>query len=646
MTFSAYTLQQKVQRPLAMKQNFYCWLLVVLFFSLAQSLVAQVSPEEHASHHPDEVAGGDSATADVANDKGGGMMGGGGGGGMMGSGGMGGMMEKMGAPKPRDLYPTLMSLPELTPEKRAEVLEQAAERVDSGLSLMSEGFDSLSHAAATEDHATMQEAVTRVREGLTRLDSGLAARRAIAEGKTPKNVALQWFKREMNLLPPATAGSGHVLGGSSFHLITIVILAAFAAVMIWMYFFKMRRASKLLEALASPGATSPAPTTEPPAKAPAKQEFPPISLASPDTKPVAPPEFPEMKSRTVPAKKWEGKLRVCRIFDETPGVKTFRLEAKGDLVLPFTYYPGQFLTLALEVEGKVVKRSYTIASTPTQSHFCALTIKREDMGIVSRHLHDTIKEGDLIQASGPNGKFTFTGEEAESIVLVAGGVGITPMMSVIRYLTDIGWHGEIFLLYCCRTTSDFIYREELEQLQVRNANLNVSAFMTRAAGTVWMGFKGRFSAEVIGRMIPEVTTRRIHICGPPAMMDAVVEMFRELQVPEELIKTEAFGPAKKPTGKLPAADLPVPDDAPAVSFTKSEKSAKLTPDMTVLEAAESVDVEIDNSCLSGQCGLCKVKLCSGNVTMEADDALSDEDKAEGIILACQAKATENLEVEA
>jgi len=606
---------------------------------LAMGSVVAQSPEEHAKHHPKKP--GEAAEGGEKKAGGGGMMGGG----MMDK--MGGMMDKMGAPKPRELYPTLMNLPELTPEKRAEVLEQATERVNSGVSLMGEGLDSLSQAAATDNHAAMQDAVTKIREGLTRLDSGLAARRAIAEGKTPKNVALQWFKREMNLLPPPADRPNPALGGSAFHLVTILILTTFAAVMIWMYFFKMRRASNLLKALASPGATAPAPAPDPTAEAPADKTPAPESKATPAPAPSDPPEFPVMKSRTVPVKQWSGKLRVCRIFDETPGVKTFRLEDEDDLVLPFTYYPGQFLTVTFEIEGKKVKRSYTIASTPTQSHYCALTIKREDKGLVSRHMHDTIKEGDLIESSGPNGKFTFTGDEAQSIVLVAGGVGITPMMSVIRYLTDIGWHGEIFLLFCCRTTSDFIYRQELEQLQLRNPNLNVFAFMTRAAGTVWMGFKGRFSAEIIGGLIPEITSRRIHICGPPAMMDAVVEMFKTLKVPEELIKTEAFGPAKK-TAKKSAkktAKKTAKKDA-AVSFTKSEKSAQLPPDMTVLEAAESVDVEIDNSCLTGQCGLCKVKLCSGNVTMEADDALSDEDKADGIILACQAKATENLEIEA
>ena len=620
---------------------------------MAAGLAAQ-TPEEHASHHP----GASGAKVGVGPPDGMGPPAGagpsGGMGGMMG-GGMGGMMdgmmEKMGAPKPRDLYPTLMSLPVLTPEQRTEVETQATQRVGSGVALMGQGLDTLSMAANTDDYATMRDATATIQEGLAQLNSGLAARQALVEGKAPRSVALEWFKREMDLLPPASMERDHILGGSAFHLVTIAILGGFAVVMVWMYFFKMRRASELMKALATPGATAPAPA--PSAPSPKAADTAPATEALP-SKPAEPPEFPAMKSRTQPVTKWSGKLRVCRIFDETPGVKTFRLAAENDLALPFTYYPGQFATVAFQIDGKQAQRSYTIASSPTQSHYCALTIKREEQGLVSRHMHDQIKEGDLVDVSAPLGKFTFTGEEAESIVLIAGGVGITPMMSVIRYLTDIGWKKEIFFLYCCRTTHDFIFREELEQLQERHGNLNVIATMTRSSGTVWMGLKGRFSAELLDHLVPEIATRRIHVCGPAPMMDAVVGMLKELKVPDELVKTEAFGPARKPSKKVAPADAQAPasaddsakEEQPTVSFTKSGKTAPLAPEDTVLEAAESVGVEIDSSCLSGQCGLCKVKMLSGKVHMACDDALSDEDKSNGVILACQATATENLEIEA
>ena len=232
---------------------------ILLVAACAGPLAAQLSQEEHESHHPGgETAGapaGGEATASPG--MGGGMMGGGGpgkGGGMMGGGpgmgkgggGMGGMMEKMGAPKPRDLYPTLINLPELTPEKRLEISTQARERMRTGSRMMGAALEELATASAGDDLPAMQRAVAQVREGLARLDSGVAARRAIAEGKAPRNVALQWFKREMSLLPPGAAPvEAGLFGITPFHLFTMVLLVAFVLAMLLMYFFKMRRAAAL-----------------------------------------------------------------------------------------------------------------------------------------------------------------------------------------------------------------------------------------------------------------------------------------------------------------------------------------------------------------------------------------------------------------
>ena len=613
--------------------------LIILWLAALQPAPAQISQEEHLKHHP-ELAGksgdqkkGSGPQEEGEKGEGGGMMGG-----MMG--GMDKMMEKMGAPKELELYPELMRLPDLPLEKRAEVQAKAHQRMKAGADAMSKALGKLSEAAPTDDFAAMQAATDQMKEGLAQLDSGLAAHRALAEGSEPRNVALQWFRKEMNL----TGGGGFtehrhgILGMSTFHFISMIALIGFAGLMLWMYFFKMRRASQLLTELAADVRNAPSPpagpVSDPPAVAPRNRAT---------AEAIEPPQFPAMRSRTEPERKWTGQLRVCRILQETPEVKTLRLEAPDDVALPFTYYPGQFLTFALNLDGKPVKRSYTIASTPTQLHYCAVTVKREEQGLVSRYLNDEAKEGGLLEVAAPNGKFTFTGKESESIVLIGGGVGITPLMSVIRYLTDIGWRNDIFLLYCCRTPNDFIFRRELEQLQLLHANLHVHASMTREPGAVWMGLKGYFTTEIIRHLVPEIQTRRVHVCGPPGMMEAVLGMLRELQVPDNQVLTEAFGPAKKPAEPVPA-DKAAP--ATTVNFQKSGKSAPLPPNQTVLEAADAAGVDIDNSCRSGQCGLCKVKLISGNVTMDCEDSLTDEDKADGVILACQAKATEPIAVDA
>src|SRR6266496_771425 len=159
------------------------------------------------------------------------------------------------------------------------------------------------------------------------------------------------------------------------------------------------------------------------------------------------------------------KEMVGRIFQETSDVKTLRLMNPLGGPLPFTYLPGQFITVALAPDNQLVKRSYTIASSPTQHDYVEITVKHENEGIVSGFLHNHVKEGDLLDFSGPSGFFTFTGRECKCILLIAGGVGITPLMSVLRYLTDRSWPGDVFLLYCIKTPRDIIFREELDYLQ-------------------------------------------------------------------------------------------------------------------------------------------------------------------------------------
>ncbi len=575
------------------RPHFSSTLATVIALTFTILLGAQVTQDEHASHHP----GQDSPTeVGVPSGGAGGME------------GMAEMMQGMGAPPPKELYPTLMELSGLPPEKRAEVKAAAHDRMKSGTVLMAEGLDRLVRAAPTDDYQAMQEAVALLREGMARFDSGLAAHRALSENQDGRTIAMNWFRSQMNLPgSPAPAEQWSLLGLSAAHLALMVILIGFALAMIAMYFLKMRRASTLLRRL-----------TE------------------------------------APRGPWGGSLRVARIFAETPSIKTFRLLEPVGGPIPFTFLPGQFLTLTVARDGRTVKRSYTIASSPAQRDYIEITVKREERGFVSRYLCDEVREGALLQVSAPQGYFTFTGKEAESIVLIGAGVGITPLMSVIRYLTDRAWPKDIYLLFSCRTPDQFAFGAELEHLHRRHANLHVVATVTGADGTEWTGLRGRFTKELISQSVPDIASRRVHLCGPAPMMDVTRAMLLELGVAAASIMSEGFGP---PPGQRPherqiafeaavaQADPDAPE-VPSVLFTISGKTAQLPADMSVLEAAEHVGVSIDYSCRVGTCGACKIKLRKGTVTMAVEDGLPPGEKASGIILACQAKATESLEVEA
>lgn len=594
-----------------------------------------------------------------------------------------GMMEQMMgmmAPNllPKELYPTMMTLPSLTEDQRAEIRRRAQERMTRGSSMIADAHNRLFWAGGANDAAAMSEASALLREGVAIFDSGLAAQRAIAEGRPPQEVALTWFKREMNL---AAAASPQLPRGapvlSLFHTTAMAAVGAFAILAVIVYLRRSRRVAALLQQLANQGAgairAGPPPArldaTLSPQSSPVRPALAPSTSIRSETPSALGKESHEdppapllVKSGRVAP--WQGALRVATIFDETPNIKTFRLVDPGGTAIPFAFAPGQFLWLKATVGGVALKRSYTIASSPTRRDYVELTVKREDQGALSRYLHSTVTVGDQFDIEAPFGYFTFTGTEADSIVLIGGGVGATPLMSVARYLTDRCWSGDIFYLYCCRTSVDFVFREELEQLQRRHRNLHVMATMTRAAGTVWIGPEGRITKALIEQTVPDIARRRVHLCGPAPMMDEIRSILSDLGVPRPQLKTEAFGTQKRaavavqPTrgiadflpvnaaAQLQRAPASAPIVLPTITFSRSGKSVLLRPDMTVLEAAEAVGVQIENSCRSGTCGTCKVKLISGTVSMEVEDALEPGEKEQGWILACQAKATVDLAVEA
>lgn len=580
--------------------------------------------------------------------------------GMMGETGM--MGEMMGRPR-KEFYPSLMEMPALSAEQRRQFESQARSRINSEIESLSAAEADLRHALAGDDVVAADQASGRIRGSLDQVQSGVTVLRSLREGKSPQQIAQNWFKAQMNLLPPpATFTADGVLGISWFHVVTMGLLAAFSSGMLAVYVARMRRANALVDRLTK----APALAATPPAASPAVQRQV-GSSDGPAVKPsVARSDSPEgtavsaMRATggsTTPGQFWKGKLKVCAIFRETPSVKTFRLRDPEGGSIPFTFLPGQFLTYSAQIDGKTVRRSYTIASSAAQAAYVETTIKREDGGVFSDYMHDKIKEGDLLDVMAPSGAFTFSGKEADSVVLIGGGVGITPLMAAIRYLFDIAWPGQVHLVYGAQTTEQFIFRDELEYLQRRMNNLHVAATMARAAGTSWMGSEGQITADFLTRAVPDLARRRVHLCGPPGMMQAIKKTLGELGVPSEQIKTEAFGPA---LGAVPPPGRTVTESTksenggaaaigPAtasVRFARSGKVAPLPPDKSVLEVAESVGVPIDYSCRAGICGICKTHLLEGSVTMEVQDALTEEDRAKGMILACQAKSIGNLVVEA
>jgi len=592
----------------------------------------------------------------------------------------------MGGGGAKPFYPALMEMPVLTPEARRFIEAEAARRLGAGSEAITTGQAPLHAALAANDPKAMRQAIADVREGVLLAESGAAALVAVNEARPPHHIALAWFKGQMNTASRSeSAMNDGPWGFTWLHFTTMGFLLAVVLGAVLIHYARFRRIDGLVQRLspsAAPAGGSPKPGVAtdgakpaPTAPGGAGTGQSAVAAAKPDPpKPGAP--------ASAAGKPWSGALKVAEIFQETPAVKTFRLMSLDGGPIPFSFQPGQYLSFSGQIDGKAIRRSYTIASSPTQHDYVEITVKREEQGAESRYLHDHITTGDHLDVTGPSGKFTFTGAEADSIVLISGGVGITPMMCVLRYLTDRGFPGEIYFLHGTRSARDIIFCEELSYLRKRHANVQVVITVADYEDLTWAGPVGHLSKELITRSVPDIARRRIHVCGPPAMMEAVKASLAELGVLKEQIKSEAFGPAKgaappgagaagpdpeanpsaaappkaraadpvasaeAPGAAVEAAPAATPSAAAQVEFRKSGKSGALAPDQPVLEAAEEIGVTIEFECRVGTCGTCVVPLLEGEVTMAVEDGLNPEDKARGIILACQAKSAGNIVVDA
>ncbi len=346
--------------------------------------------------------------------------------------------------------------------------------------------------------------------------------------------------------------------------------------------------------------------------------------------------IPEKKPAKKPRAFWSGELVVAMITQETHDTKTFRFALPVAGALPVTHTAGQYLNITLPIDGKRVKRSYTISSPPTRSGYLEITVKRAANGYASHYLHDKVKEGDRLHISAPAGKFVFAGHESDRVVLIGGGVGITPMMSVIRSLTDRAWTGDIHLIYSVRARTDVIFGDELARLAAKHPNVKLHISYSSESG--------HLTRELIEKAVPNLRRGPILVCGPGPMMTAMRALLVGMGIPDADILEEAFvSPGSSGTD---APTETVGDGIKQVQFARAKKSVELPGGLTVLEAAEDCGVTIPYECRSGICGQCKTKLVSGRVVMESQDALTAADKAKGLILACQAQPVGDVVVDA
>jgi ferredoxin-NADP reductase len=235
--------------------------------------------------------------------------------------------------------------------------------------------------------------------------------------------------------------------------------------------------------------------------------------------------------------------RVTEIVQETPRVKTFTLQ------LPQwqPHLPGQHYDIRLTAaDGYQAQRSYSIASSPEQIGEIALTVELIDEGEVSAYLHEGVAVGDPLEVRGPIGGYFVWGQELVHLplLLVAGGSGIVPLMSMLRHRAAIGATNPTALLFSVRTAAEVIYHQELEQLTQQQVNpLDLHLTFTRQPPPDWMGYRRRIDKAMLTEVLSRLAMHpQCFVCGPNQLVEQVANSLVDLGLPSDTIRTERFGP--------------------------------------------------------------------------------------------------------
>lgn len=333
-------------------------------------------------------------------------------------------------------------------------------------------------------------------------------------------------------------------------------------------------------------------------------------------------------------------LRVAEVIRETPTTCTFVLESPTGGAPPFSYRAGQHLTLLVDAGGTTHRRCYSFSTSPLAGGLPAITVKRMADGIVSRHLHERVRAGDTLVSLEPTGEFSLSTDATASrhLVLVAGGVGITPLISLAETVLRAEPASRVTLLCGNRSEDEIVFRGRIDALAGQFAPRLTVLYALDAAGAGWPGMRGPLDGPRVLQALGEAVADAYFVCGPEPMMQSVCAALEAAGVPRDRVHTERFAYAS-------TSNVRIPDHATEVMFASTGRKVTARAGQTILQAGLEAGLDLPFSCTMGGCGACKVKKQSGTVVMSEPNCLSEAEREAGHILACCAYADSNVVIE-
>jgi ring-1,2-phenylacetyl-CoA epoxidase subunit PaaE len=331
-------------------------------------------------------------------------------------------------------------------------------------------------------------------------------------------------------------------------------------------------------------------------------------------------------------------LKIKKIIRETEDAITIVIDNPGEKI---EYKAGQYVTLIMEIDGQEVRRSYSLSSSPETDEDLAVTVKKVEGGNVSRYLYHQLKPGDRIRLMQPMGKFTtdFESGNERTLLLFAGGSGITPLISIIKTLLAVEERSNAILIYQNRNLQSIIFKDFIDTLSHKYPERFKVIHVLSKPEKSWKGRSGRITADMVESIIKETGFSHhntdVFFCGPAGMMETAELVMAELGLDRTHFHKESFvaTPSKKEEVEN---EEEIPGDISNVHIfvDGQENVVTVKRDEFILETALDNDVDIPFSCQSGLCTTCRGKLISGKVRMEDPDGLSEDEIAQGYILTC------------
>lgn len=333
-------------------------------------------------------------------------------------------------------------------------------------------------------------------------------------------------------------------------------------------------------------------------------------------------------------------LRVCRTIQETHDSVSIVLEIPEPLRDTFAYKAGQFLSFKVPHQGKVLTRSYSLASSPDVDDEHKVTVKRVEDGRVSNWMNDAVREGARLQVIPPAGLFVLVRDVPRDLFLWSGGSGITPCISIIKSaLATTGRHCR--LVYANRDARSIIFQKELQELQARYPG---RFEITHSLDDL----NGFLREQDVRKLVGADRDRDFYLCGPAAFMDTVEHALHALEIPRERIHIERFISPPDEHDPPPPVETTSEMTAGRVTVVLDGETHEIPCEAGegILAAARRAGLSPPFSCEEGYCSCCMAQLVSGKVEMAVNDCLTPDLLEEGWVLTCQARClTPDVKVE-